>query len=193
MRPIDILAFIALIAAIAIALGAVFSMRAQRERRSARLREGFGPEYERTVAEYGDRSRAERELAARERRVQKLSVRLLTPEERDRFGSAWSGVQQRFVDDPNGAVSEADRLVKSVMATRGYPIDDFEQRVADLSVDHARVVQHYRAARILAQANAAGSSTTEDLRQAMVHYRVLFADLLESYTPPWHEAQEVRA
>jgi len=189
----EILAFIAVIAAIAIAVGTGFWLRARQERRSVRLREGFGPEYERAVEEYGDKSRAERELAARERRVQKLSVRLLTPQERDRFGSAWSGVQQRFVDDPNGAVAEADRLVKSVMATRGYPIDDFEQRIADLSVDHARVVQHYRAARILAQANAAGSSTTEDLRQAMVHYRVLFADLLESYTPPWHEPHEVRA
>ena len=101
-------------------------------------------------------------------------------------------MQHRFVDDPRSAVTEAHQLVKSLMATRGYPIDDFEQRVADLSVDHASVVQHYRAARILARTNEAGNATTEDLRQAMVHYRILFADLLETYVP-FHELQEARS
>jgi hypothetical protein len=192
MRLEELIAFLAVVVVIGAAVAAGVWLRARNARRSAELREGFGPEYERALSEYGDRSRAERELAARQRRVQKLSIRLLTPAERDRFGAAWAGVQQKFVDDPRGAVTEADRLVKSVMATRGYPMDDFEQRVADLSVDHAGVVQHYRAARMLAQANAENRSTTEDLRQAMVHYRSLFADLLETYTPIG-EAHEVRA
>jgi hypothetical protein len=189
----EMIAFLAVLLAIAGAVGTVLWLRSRQRWQSARLREGFGPEYDHALAEYGDQKRAERELAARERRVQKLEIRLLTPDERDRFGEAWSRVQQRFVDDPQASVSEADRLVKSVMSTRGYPIDDFEQRVADLSVDHAGVVQHYRAARMLAQANAAGRSTTEDLRQAMVHYRALFADLLETYPAAFPGAQEVRA
>ena len=188
----ELLGFLAVFVIIGAAVAAGLWLRARQQRRSSRLQEGFGPEYDRAVQEFGNTARAERELAARQRRVQKLDVRLLTPQERDRFGAAWASVQHRFVDDPRGAVTEAHQLVKSLMATRGYPIDDFEQRVADLSVDHASVVQHYRAARILARTNEAGNATTEDLRQAMVHYRILFADLLETYVP-LHELQEARS
>ena len=188
----ELLAFLAVFVIIGAAVAAGLWLRARQQRRSSRLQEGFGPEYDRAVQEFGNTARAERELAARQRRVQKLDVRLLTPQERDRFGAAWAAVQHRFVDDPRGAVTEAHQLVKSLMSTRGYPIDDFEQRVADLSVDHSSVVQHYRAARILARTNEAGNATTEDLRQAMVHYRILFADLLETYVP-LHELQEARS
>ena len=191
MQFTELLAFLAVFVIIALAVGVALWLRSRHAHRSHQLREGFGPEYDRVVERYGDRSRAERELAARERRVRKLDIRLLSPDERDRFGGAWSEVQRRFVDDPHGAVGEAHRLVKSLMATRGYAIEDFEQRVADLSVDHAGVVEHYRAARILARTNEAGNASTEDLRQAMVHYRILFADLLQAYAP-FRAFQEAR-
>jgi hypothetical protein len=192
MEISELLAFLAVFVIIGVAVGAGVWLRNRQHRRSSRLREGFGPEYDLAVQEYGGPGRAERELAARVRRVEKLDIRLLSPQERDRFGAAWANVQHRFVDDPRAAVAEANQLVKSLMGTRGYPIDDFEQRVADLSVDHASVVQHYRAARVLARTAEAGNATTEDLRQAMVHYRILFADLLETYVP-LPELQEARS
>jgi hypothetical protein len=128
------------------------------------------------------------------KRVRKFHIQPLSARDHERFSVAWSQTQARFVDDPNGAIGEADRLVKEVMGVRGYPMADFDQRVADLSVDHANVVQHYRAARALAQSTEEGRATTEDLRQAMIHYRALFADLLETQSmeqPGW--VQEVRA
>lgn len=149
--------------------------------RSQRLRQRFGPEYERTVSTTeGNVRKAEAELEARAKRVAKLQIRPLTSTDAERFDAAWRGVQARFVDDPRGAVTEADRLVGEVMAARGYPVGDFEQRVADVSVDHADVVMNYRAAREIALQHAEGKATTEDLRQAMVHYRALFRDLLET-------------
>jgi len=148
--------------------------------RSQRLRQRFGPEYEHTVRTEGNVRRAEAELEARAKRVAKLQIRPLTSTDAQRFDAAWRAVQARFVDDPRGAVTEADRLVGEVMAARGYPVGDFEQRVADVSVDHADVVMNYRAAREIAQQHAEGKATTEDLRQAMVHYRALFRDLLET-------------
>ena len=192
MEISELLAFLALFVIIGAAVAAGMWLRNKHHRRSFQLREGFGPEYDHAIQEYGDTARAERELAARQRRVRKLDIRLLSPQERDRFGAAWANVQHRFVDDPQAAVAEAHQLVKSLMAARGYPIEDFEQRVADLSVDHASVVQHYRAARVLARTAEAGNATTEDLRQAMVHYRILFADLLETYVP-LPELQEARS
>jgi len=183
MKLSELMTFLAVFILIGAAVASMLWLRARHDRRRSRLRDGFGPEYDHVVEEMGDTTRAERELAARQRRVRKLEIRLLSPQERDRFGAAWANVQHRFVDDPRGAVAEANQLVKSLMATRGYPIDEFEQRVADLSVDHAGVVQHYRAARILSRTNEAGNATTEDLRQAMVHYRILFSDLLETYGP----------
>jgi hypothetical protein len=125
---------------------------------------------------------AEAELG-RAKRVERLHIRPITVEESGRFSTAWLRVQERFVDDPGGAVAEADRLIGEVMAARGYPVGDFEQRVADISVDHADVVINYRAARDIALEHGRGRASTEDLRQAMVHYRALFADLLAEPAP----------
>jgi hypothetical protein len=112
--------------------------------------------------------------------VARLNIKPLSADDAVRFGDNWRRVQSRFVDDPQGAVSEADRLVGEVMHARGYPVGDFEQRVADISVDHPEVVMNYRAARDIAEVHARGQATTEDLRQAMVHYRALFSDLLQT-------------
>ncbi len=150
--------------------------------RSQRLRERFGPEYERTVRTEGTVRKAEAELDARARRVKSLHIRPLSPSDATRFDTAWRAVQARFVDDPQGAVTEADRLVGEAMTARGYPVGEFEQQVADISVDHPDVVVNYRAAREIAQQHAQGRASTEDLRQAMVHYRALFRDLLETKT-----------
>jgi hypothetical protein len=147
--------------------------------RSLRLRERFGPEYERTRAEIGDVRRAEAVLAAREKRVGKLHIRALAPAEASRFGEVWRHIQTLFVDDPKGAITEADHLVNEVMTAKGYPMADFDQRAADVSVDHPVVVDHYRAARAIAVRNDAGGASTEELRQAVIHYRALFEDLLE--------------
>ncbi len=150
--------------------------------RSAKLKERFGPEYERAVAEKGDTRAAEVELADRQERVSKLDIRPLGADERGRFRDEWQPVQARFVDDPSTAVRDADALVGRVMGARGYPVGDFEQRAADVSVDHPTVLEHYRAAHAIALRDAAGQAATEDLRQAMVHYRALFAELLDE--PP---------
>jgi hypothetical protein len=150
--------------------------------RSQRLRQRFGPEYDRTIREEGNLRKAEAALEARARRVAKLHIRPLSAADADRFDSAWRGIQVRFVDDPRGAVTEADRLVGELMAARGYPVGEFEQRVADISVDHPDVVVNYRAAREIAVLHSEGKANTEDLRQAMVHYRALFRDLLETET-----------
>jgi hypothetical protein len=171
---VGVLALLALVAIVA---------RIVSHRRSAALREHFGPEYERALAQHGDRTRAEKELMARRKRLKKLEIEPLSSEQCERFGSAWSGVQQRFIDDPAGAVLDADTLVKEVLNARGYPVGNFEQRVADLSVEHATVVHHYRAARAIAMASASGQASTEELRQAMVHFRALFNDLLNAPEP----------
>ena len=147
--------------------------------RSEQLRTRYGPEYERTVTEVGDKRRAESELVKRQQRVEQLDIRPLSAEQQTGYLQQWRSVQARFVDDPKGAVTDADRLVEDVMKTRGYPVSDFDQRAADLSVHHPRVVDNYRAARDIAHRHRRGEATTEDLRQAMVHYRGLFEDLLE--------------
>jgi len=152
-------------------------------RRSAALRERFGPEYQHAVDQFGDERKAETELAAREKRVRSLNIRALSPQEQARFADAWKGAQARFVDAPSRAASEADILVKELMQVRGYPVGDFEQRAADISVDHPDVVSNYRAAREIAVRNNAGKATTEDIRQAMVFYRSLFEELLETAQP----------
>lgn len=149
-----------------------------RKRRSRRLREQFGPEYERAIKQRGDRSKAEIELLNREKRVHGFSIKPLLPATRDRFAEEWLSIQSRFVDDPPIAVHDADSLVNRVMTERGYPMADFEQRAADVSVTYPAVVQNYRAARAIALRYERGEVTTEDLRQAMVHYRSLFDELL---------------
>jgi len=169
-----------IVVAVLVAGGVIALLRGRsKSQRHQALQQAFGPEYDRAVSEYGDREKAERELASRQKRVDRLRLRALSTSERNRFAAEWREAQERFVDDPSGAVRASDELIKSVMRSVGYPMDDFEQRVADLSVDHASVVQHYRAARVLADANREGRANTEELRQAFIHYRALFADLLE--------------
>ena len=166
--------------AVVIAVGAILFWQ---RRRSAALQQRFGPEYQRAVGQFGDQRKAEAELAAREKRVRSLKIRALTPDEQARFTQAWKKAQTRFVDEPSQAAAEADILVKELMETRGYPMGNFEQRAADISVDHPNMVNNYRAAREIALRNNAGKATTEDIRQAMVHYRSLFEELLETAQP----------
>ncbi|MET7469932.1 hypothetical protein ABZU22_22125 [Micromonospora sp. NPDC005222] len=142
------------------------------------LRERFGPEYDRAVAEQDSRSAAERELRERERRHAELELTPLSPESRARYAAAWEELQVRFVDSPAETVGEADELVSRLIAERGYPTGDFSDQIAHLSVEHARTLTHYRDAHEIRQRNERGEAGTEDLRQALVHYRALFADLL---------------
>lgn len=165
-----------LVAAVVI-VAAILLMR---RRNSAQLKEKFGPEYDRAVREHGDPAKAESVLADRTKRVEHMSIRELSSADRESYGQAWTGVQRQFVDDPQGAVAEADKLVTRVMSARGYPMGDFEQRAADISVSYPGVVQNYRAAREIVVRHSKGQSSTEDLRQAMVHYRSLFDELLGS-------------
>lgn len=168
-----------LIAVLVIGGLAVVALAASRGRRSNKLREGFGPEYERVVDETGDRREAERELKDREQRHAAFEIRPLSQPTQERYAEQWRQVQERFVDDPAEAVGSADQLVASVMRERGYPMDDFEQRAADVSVDHPDVVENYRQGHRLVEDHRAGRGSTEDLRQAMVHYRALFEQLLD--------------
>jgi hypothetical protein len=149
----------------------------EKQRRSEELQRRFGPEYEREVDAKG-RSQAERELNGRAERVQKLHIRDLDPGERQRYSEQWRSVQAHFVDEPTEAIGDADRLCQEVMDKRGYPVGDFEQQAADISVDHPEVVSNYRQAHAIAQQHDRDGATTEELRQAMVHYRALFSELL---------------
>lgn len=171
-----------LIAAAVIVVLAAVLMVAVRRQRSARLRRRFGPEYERTVREAGSVRTAEAALQARATRVARLHLRPLAPGVAARFLERWRAVQAQFVDNPQGSVSEADRLVDDVLRERGYPVGEFDQRVEDISVDHPHVVMNYRAARSIADKHARGQASTEDLRQAMVHYKALYAELLGEAT-----------
>ena len=148
------------------------------KRRTEGLRARFGPEYARTLQESGDRRLAEASLEERKQRVEGFHIRPLVPGDRARFVESWRGVQARFVDDPRGAITEADQLLGDVMSTRGYPVSDFKQRAADISVDHPLVLENYRAAHEIALRHAQGQASTEDLRQAMIHYRTLFQELV---------------
>ncbi len=149
-----------------------------KRRRTAALRARFGPEYDRVLQSTSTAAEAERELQQRQRRVESFSLRTLSREQADQFAASWRTVQARFVDDPRGAVVEADRLIEDVMRSRGYPIEDADRRLDDLSVDHAAVVSHYRAGRDLVERHERGEASTEDLRQAMVHFRALFDELV---------------
>ncbi|HEU5295796.1 MAG TPA: hypothetical protein VFU71_13525 [Burkholderiaceae bacterium] len=151
----------------------------QRRRQSERLRQRFGPEYMRTVDHLGSRDKAEAELRARERRVGRLHIVPLAPADASRYAQQWQLLQARFVDNPRGSLAEADRLVRDLMLQRGYPVGDFEHRAGDISVDHPSVVEHYRIAHAIALRDERDASDTEDLRQAVVHYRALFDELLE--------------
>jgi hypothetical protein len=151
----------------------------QKKKQSARLQQRFGAEYGRTVGELGGRTKAESELKAREERVGNLAITPLAPAEAARFSQAWSALQGRFVDNPKGVVVQADQLVRELMVKRGYPMGDFERRAADISVDHPAVVENYRAAQAIAVRDERGEADTEELRKAVVHYRVLFDEMLE--------------
>jgi len=153
--------------------------RSEGLQRSDKLREQFGPEYDRTVAEMGDIRSAEDELTARQERVSQFDIRHLAADEGQRFNDEWQAVQASFVDDPSTAVHDADALVGRVMAARGYPVSDFEQRSADMSVDHSQTLGHYRAAHDIGLRHAQGQANTEDLRQAVISSRVLFSELVE--------------
>jgi FtsZ-interacting cell division protein ZipA len=163
------------LAVIVVAVLVVVAAAAMRKRRSEQLREGFGPEYDRVVEDTGDRRAAERELSERQKRHEELEIVSLSDGVRARYAEEWKQVQARFVDEPEAAVRDADQLVQRVMSDRGYPVaDDFERRAADVSVDYPDVVENFREGHRLA-----GESDTEALRQAMVHFRSLFAELLE--------------
>jgi hypothetical protein len=159
-----------------IAIGIVVGLVVGRRHRSARLQEHFGPEYDRTVGEIGEQRAAEADLLAREKKRKKLDITELTPEARQEHEALWHRVQADFVDDPKDAVGRAERLVTRVMRERGYPIDDFDQRAADISVDHPDIVENYRSAHTI---YTSPDISTEDARQAFVHYRALFDRLLE--------------
>jgi hypothetical protein len=170
-----LLIFLIIVAAVLV----VAAILVARQRRTQRLQDRFGPEYERVVTREGDRRTAESQLTEREKRRRELDIVELDPAARRRHLEAWTATQGKFVDDPAGATREADTLVATVMRERGYPVDDFDRRADDISVDHPKVAEDYRAAHAVSQANERGLATTDDLRQAFVHYRSLFVELLE--------------
>ena len=156
---------------------ALVAWNAYGTRRRKGLQDRFGPEYDRTVADAPSRREAESELSERQKRRDELDIRPLEPDSRDRYASRWHNTQAKFVDAPEDAVGEADTLIQEVMRERGYPVEDFDQRASDLSVDHPEVISNYRAAHGISVANERGKASTEDLRTAMVHYRAPFDDL----------------
>jgi len=173
--PIELALIIGFAVLVVAGIVAWFSLR---KRRTEKLRAQFGAEYDRAVKEDGGRRHAEAGLKERTARVDSLNIRPLTAGDRARFVESWSRVQARFVDGPGGAVTEADQLLRDVMSTRGYPVSDFEQRAADISVDHPLVMENYRTAHAIAVRQTQGQANTEDLRQAMIHYRTLFDELV---------------
>jgi hypothetical protein len=183
----DLTVILLLILILVIVAAAVLLLR---KRRTEQLRDKFGPEYSRAVDETGDPRKAEAQLADREKRVKSFTIKPLVPGDRDRFHASWRQVQAEFVDDPKSSIGHADALLGDVMAARGYPVADFEQRSADLSVDHPVVVQNYRAAHDIAVRHGRGEASTEDLRQAMIHYRELFEELVDEPAETQRQSQQ---
>ena len=176
LSTVQIAIIIAVVVLLMAGIAIVFSLR---KRKTDRLRTQFGgDEYNRAVKEGGSRQKAEAVLDKRADRVESFHIQPLGPGDRTRFVESWRRVQARFVDGPGGAVTEADQLLRGVMSTRGYPVSDFEQRAADISVDHPLVLEHYRSAHEIAVRQTQGQASTEDLRQAMIHYRALFEELV---------------
>jgi hypothetical protein len=172
---------LAVVVVLVIVVAVALYMRRRRNTTTG-LKNRFGPEYDRAVKQHGSERKAEAKLADRETRVDMLKIRDLDPSERERYLAQWQAVQSRFVDYPKGAVTEADELVSALMQTRGYPVADFDQRAADISVDHPRVVENYRSAHNIALRLGKGEATTEELRTAMIHYRSLFDELVQVQT-----------
>jgi hypothetical protein len=179
-----------LLVIVVVVLVCAIGVLALRQRRSSRLREGFGPEYDRVLRERGDQGAAEAELRERRERRRSYDIRPLDRGARERYAGRWRVMQARFVDQPASSLGDADELVAEVMRERGYPVEDFEQQAADVSVDHPVVVDHYRQAHAIYARNAEQQASTEELRQALVHYRALFAELLEL---PAGEAESTRS
>jgi hypothetical protein len=178
--PIWVWFFLAALVLVAIA-GMIVALSAARRRRTGRLKQQFGPEYDRTVAEAGEQQAAEKELVARQRKRQKLDIRPLSRDALHAYSQRWRQVQTAFVDSPSSALDDADRLLSEVMRERGYPVDDFDQRAADISVDHPAFVENYRAAHAIRLSGRNGDVGTEMQRQAFVHYRALFDKLLDQH------------
>ena len=190
--PVWVWILIAAIVVIVVIAVIVVARSVNTRKRTKRLKERFGPEYERTLAETGEQRVAEDELAAREQRRDKLNIVALSPQAREKYAASWRAVQTAFIDNPSSAVGDADRLVMAVMRERGYPIEDFDQRAADISVDHPAVVDNYRAAHRISLSKQQGNVDTEEERQAFVHYRALFEKLLETGKDQ-DNSQEARA
>jgi len=175
---------------IAIAAIVIAGLMAWKVQRSRQIKSKFGPEYDHVVQERGSVSQAEKELEYRSTRVSKFQIHPLTAEESERFASRWRAAQERFVDDPRGAVADADKLLHEAMRARGYPVgDDFDQRAGDISVNYPLVVEHYRAAHAICVRDSRDPVSTEDLRSAMKHYRALFEDLLERRVSEFSEVK----
>jgi hypothetical protein len=169
------LTIVLIIVVLVIIAAIVYGVQAGRRKK---LQSTFGPEYDRVVADTGNRTEAEKELREREKRHAELELKELSPESQQRYRAAWEEVQIQFVDNPSQAVGTADELVTQLITERGYPTAKYDERLADLSVEHANTLEHYREAHEISERNAAGEASTEDLRLALVHYRALFADLL---------------
>jgi hypothetical protein len=169
---------IIIVVAVLVVVGAILGLVFARRRRSGRLHDQFGPEYDRTVQAAGGERKAQADLEERQKHVEALNIRPLSASERERYQADWAAVQSKFVDQPGQAVGDADRLIMAVMQTRAYPVADFEQRAADISVNYPALVSNYRAARAIALKNEQHQADTEELRNAMIHYRSLFDELL---------------
>ena len=185
-----IIAIVVVAVLLLLAVGVAAGKIGQRKRKSKKLKESFGPEYDRALEQHGSRKEAERSLEQRKERREGLEIRPLEREQQEHFAGQWRNLQARFVDAPQEAVRESDHLVKEVMRQRGYPVDNFEQRADDISVDHPHVVENYRSAGRIAERNERGEASTEDLRQATVHYRALFEELLDTQVTSSGRGQE---
>ncbi|MBN9320347.1 MAG: hypothetical protein BGN86_17060 [Caulobacterales bacterium 68-7] len=181
------------VAVVVLIVVAIVAFALNKARRTAHLKSNFGPEYDRAVEESDNARHARAELREREKRVRSFDIHPLDAGDRSRFIAAWTQVQSEFVDDPRAAVSHADDLLADVMAARGYPVSDFDQRSADLSVDHPVVVQNYRSGHDIFLKHKRGDAGTEDLRQAMIHYRALFEDLTKTDLDPPPVRERIRA
>lgn len=171
---------IVIVVLVVVLLGAILAVAFSGRKRSQRLQERFGPEYEHTVQSFGNEKKAQTELDERQKHVAALNIRPLSVSERERYLTEWTAVQSKFVDEPGQAIVDADHLIMEVMQVRAYPVSDFEQRAADISVNYPTLVSNYRAARVIALKNEQQQADTEELRQAMIYYRSLFEELLET-------------